>query len=189
MLSKLWIKLALAFVFVALVGVVLVAILANRATSVGFQRYLQTDESAQLQELQDDLSAFYAQQGGWDGTNTVLRRSGIGPEASGGGYFLRVVDSDQQVIGSRGGQGRPVEEYEIELPIVVNGQQVGTLLATEAGRGGHAGEQYLDSVNQAIVTAGIAAIIIALFLGIFLAQRLTQTAAPAYDGRTSGRGG
>ena len=174
MLSKLWIKLALAFVFVALVGVALVAILANRATSVGFQRYLQTGESDQLRELQDDLSAFYAQQGSWQGVNTVLRRSGIGPEASGGGYFLRVVDNDEQVVGSRGGQGRPMEEYEVELPVVVNSRQVGTLLATEAGRGGHAGEQYLDSVNQAIVTAGIAAIIVALFLGIFLAHRLTQ---------------
>lgn len=165
---------ALAFVFVALVGVALVAILANRATSVGFQRYLQTGESDQLRELQDDLSAFFAQQGSWQGANTVLRRSGIGPETSGGGYFLRVVDNDKQIVGSRGGQGRPMEEYEVELPIVVNGRQVGSLLATEAGRGGHAGEQYLDSVNQAIVTAGIAAIIVALFLGIFLAQRLTK---------------
>ena len=174
MLSRLWVKLALAFVFVALIGVVMVAILANRATSVGFQRYLQTGEVDQLRGLQADLSAFYAQQGTWDGTNTVLRRSGIGPEAGGGGYFLRVIDADNQVVGARGGQGRPGDEFEIELPILIDGQRVGTLLATEAGRGSRAGEQYLDSVNQAISAAGIAAIIIALFLGIFLAQRLTK---------------
>ena len=57
MLSRLWVKLALAFVFVALIGVVLVAILANRATSVGFQQYLQTGDTVQLRDLQDDLSA------------------------------------------------------------------------------------------------------------------------------------
>jgi two-component system sensor histidine kinase BaeS len=174
MLSRLWVKLALAFVFVALVGVVLVAILANRATSVGFQQYLQTGEIGQLQDLQDNLSAFFAQQNTWDGTNTVLRRSGIGPETSGGGYFLRVINADNQTVGARGGQGRPLEDYDINLPIVVNGRQVGTLLATEAGRAGHAGEQYLDSVNQAILTAGIAAIIIALILGVLLAQGLTR---------------
>lgn len=174
MLSRLWVKLALAFVFVALVGVVLVAILANRATSVGFQRYLQIGETDQLLDLQDDLSAFFAQQGAWDGANTVLRRSGIGPESNGGGYFLRVIDADGQVVGSRGGQGRPMNEYDIELPILVNGQRVGSLLATEAGQGGRAAEQYLSSVNQAIVYAGITAIIIALLLGIVLAQRLTR---------------
>ena len=174
MLSRLWVKLALAFVFVALVGVVLVAILANRATSVGFQQYLQTGETGQLQDLQDNLSAFYAQQGTWEGTNTVLRRSGIGPETSGGGYFLRVIDANEQIVGARGGQGRAMNEFDIELPILVNGQRVGSLLATEASQGGHAGEQYLSSVNQAIIYAGIAAIIIALLLGIVLAQRLTR---------------
>ena len=174
MLSRLWVKLALAFVFVALVGVVLVAILANRATSVGFQRYLQIGETDQLQDLQDELGAFYAQQDSWEGTNSVLRRSGIGPESGGGGYFLRVIDASGEVVGARGGQGRPGTEFDIELPILLNGQQVGTLLATEAGQGGRAGEQYLASVNQAIVTAGLAAIIIALFLGIVLAQRLTR---------------
>jgi signal transduction histidine kinase len=60
------------------------------------------------------------------------------------------------------------------LPLMVDGGQVGTLLATEAGRGSRAAEQYLDSVNQAIVLAGIAAIFIALLLGIVLAQRLTR---------------
>jgi len=174
MLSRLWVKLVLAFVFVALAGVVLVAILANRATSVGFQQYLQTGESGQLQDLQDALSAFYAQSGGWEGTNTVLRRSGIGPEASGGGYFLRVIDANDQVVGARGGQGRATNEFDIALPILVNGQRVGTLLAIESGQGGHAGDQYLTSVNQAIVYAGLAAIITALALGIVLAQRLTR---------------
>ena len=174
MRSRLWVKLALAFVFVALIGVVLVAILANRATSLGFQRYLATGEIDRLHQLQAELGAFYAQQGSWEGTNAVLRRSGIGPETSGGGYFLRVVDGDKEVVGARGGQGRPGNEFVIELPILVDGQQVGKLLATEAGRGSRAAEQYLESVNQAIIYAGMAAIIIALILGIVLAQRLTR---------------
>lgn len=174
MFSRLWVKLALAFVFVALIGVVLVAILANRATAVGFQQFLETGETSQLADLQQDLGAYFEQQGNWDGTNTILRRSGIGPEASGGGYFLRVIDSNNQVVGARGGQGRPSNEFSIQLPIVVDGQQVGTLLAAEAGRGGRAGEQYLASVNQAILYAGIGAIVVALILGILLAQGLTR---------------
>jgi len=174
MYSKLWVKLTLAFVFVALVGVVLVAILANRATSVGFQRFLQTGETDQLQGLQESLSTYYNQQGSWEGTNNILRRSGIGPEASGGGYFLRVIDANEQTVAARGGLGRSFDEFEIELPILVNGQQVGTLLASQAGQGGRAGEQYLSLVNQVIIGAGITAIVIALLLSIVLAQRLTR---------------
>lgn len=172
--SRLWVKLTLAFVFVALVGVILVAILANRATSVAFQRYLRTDESDQILSLAEDLSSFYSQQQTWNGANNVLRRSGIGPETGSGGYFLRVTDTNGELVAARGGQGRAINEFDLELPILVNGQHVGTLMATQAGQGGRAGEQYLASVNQAIIWSGIAAIIIALLLGIVLAQHLTR---------------
>lgn len=138
--SRLWVKLTLAFVFVALVGVILVAILANRATSVAFQRYLRTDESDQILSLAEDLSSFYSQQQTWDGANNVLRRSGIGPETGSGGYFLRVTDTNGELVAARGGQGRAINEFDLELPILVNGQHVGTLMATQAGQGGRAGE-------------------------------------------------
>lgn len=172
--SRLWVKLTLAFVFVALIGVFLVAILANRATALGFQRYLNSGETDQFLGLQEDLSSFFSQQQSWSGANTVLRRSGIGPETGSGGYFLRVIDANGEVVAARGGQGRSANEFDFELPILLNGQRVGTLLVSQAGQGGRAGEQYLDSVNQAIVWSGIAAITIALLLGIILAQHLTR---------------
>ncbi len=174
MFSRLWAKLAVAFVFVALIGIVLVAILANRATAVGFEQYLQTGTSDRLQELAHELGSFYEQEGAWTSGNSILRRSDAGPDASGGGYFLRVLDGNGQIVGSRGGQGRSVIDFEIVLPILAEGRQVGTLLATQAGQGGRAGQQYLASVNRAILWAGLAAVVIALFLGIFLAQRFTQ---------------
>mgnify|MGYP000048899596 CR=1 FL=1 len=55
--TSLWSRLTVAFVFVALIGVTLVAVLANRATSVGFQRYLQAGEIASFGDLQQDLAA------------------------------------------------------------------------------------------------------------------------------------
>jgi len=172
-------KLTLAFVLVALIAVGLVAVLANRATAVGFQRYLESGESAQWQALSQQLGAFYAAEGGWEGANTILRDSSLGPET--GGYFLRVVDENGEVVASRGGggQGRnsPAFTPEITQPITVNGREVGTLLAVpagQAGQGNRAGEQYLTSVNQAILVAGLVAIVLALLLGIALAQRLTR---------------
>lgn len=173
MRTKLWVKLTAAFVFVALVGVVLVAYGANRATAVSFQRFLQADENSQLQNLQTNLAAFYAAQASWDGVNQVLRDSGLGPES--GGYFLRVTDKNGQQVGVRGGQGRDQAEFDFSLPIIVAGLEVGRLWANPTGGGvGRAGEQFLMAVNQAIVWAGLVALAFALILGLFLAQRLTR---------------
>lgn len=172
--TKLWPRVTIAFLFVALVGVALVAVLANRAASIGFARYLQTGELNTLQELQNDLGSFYAAQGDWSGANNLLRQSSAGPQGSGEGYFLRVLDSDGQVVAARGGQSRSVTDFDLELPLTANGQQVGSLLALSAGGSGRAGEQYLSAVNQAIIWAGLVAIVIALFLGLLLARRLTR---------------
>jgi len=173
--SSLWSRLTVAFVFVALIGVILVAVLANRAASLGFQRYLQAGEIASFGDLQVSLANYYVMQGDWTGVNTVLRDSGIGQQG-GGGYFLRVLDAGGQVVGRRGGQSRSEAEFDLRLPIMVGETQVGTLLAEPAGGAGsgHAGEQYLASVNQAILLSGLVAIFIALFLGLILARRITR---------------
>jgi signal transduction histidine kinase len=173
--ASLWSRLTIAFVSIALIGVTLVAVLANRAASVGFERYLAADEIASLGKLQDDLGRFYAAQGAWDGVNNILRESGVGPQGGGGGYFLRILDSSGNVVAGRGGQSRTVTEFDVQLPIMANGRQVGSLLAEPAGGGGaRAGEQYLSSVNQAILWSGLIAIVIALFLGLLLARRITR---------------
>jgi two-component system sensor histidine kinase BaeS len=173
--SSLWSRLTIAFVFVALIGVLLVALLANRATSIGFQRYLQAGEIDSFDNLQQELAAFYSAQGDWNGVNNVLRDSGVGPQGGGGGYFLRVLDANGEVVGRRGGQARSMTEFDVQLPIRVNGTQVGTLLAEPAGGGGgRAAEQYLASVNQAILLSGLVAILVALFLGLLLARRITR---------------
>jgi two-component system OmpR family sensor kinase/two-component system sensor histidine kinase BaeS len=173
-------KFTFAFVLVAVVAVGLVAVLANRATAVGFQQYLAAGETDQLEQVSSQLAAFYQQEGGWNGVNAVLRDSGLGPDPAGGGYFVRIIDAAGNDVGGRGGgsgQGRNAPDFEpdISLPILVDGEQVGTLLVAQSGAGGsRAGEQYLAQVNQAILWAGGIAILLALVLGIFLARRLTR---------------
>jgi len=173
------IKLTLAFVLVAVVAVGLVAVLANRATAVGFEQYLAAGETTQLEQASSQLASFYQQQGDWNGINAVLRDSGIGPDPAGGGYFVRVLDAAGNDVGGRGGgsgQGRGVSDFEPEvtIPILLDGKQVGTLVAAKSGSGSRAGEQYLAQVNQAILIAGMIAVFLALVIGIFLARRLTQ---------------
>ena len=62
---SLFFRLTTAFLLVALVGVAVVAILANRATTNGFNRFLMTGESATWTILQAQLGELYAQTGDW----------------------------------------------------------------------------------------------------------------------------
>lgn len=179
---SLWFKLTAAFLLVALVGVLVVAVLANRATSTGFLRFLDEGRASELARLQVDLGNYYVAGGGnWTGVESLLRDyrqgQGAGQGGSGGGMMV-LLDGEGQVVASIGGGNSPrAREIDPEegLPIVVNDQQVATLIAEEAGlTGGRAGEQFLAGVNQALLLAGLVAVVLALVLGGLLARSLTR---------------
>ena len=172
----LWFRLTAAFLLVAVVGIVVVAVLANRATTAGFQAFLSQDQADQWTGLQDELARFYEQQGNWNGVNSILIST---PQGRGqGGASLVLLDEFGETAATAGGQrNRPasLSDAHVLLPIEVNGRLVGTLLVKEpGGQGNRAGEQYLNNVNQAIWFGGLAAVAVALLLGIWLARRLTQ---------------
>lgn len=176
----LWFKLTAAFLLVATVGVITVAILANRATAAGFRHYLREDLASQWADLQGQLARYYQRQGNWDGVESLLIAPGPGRGQGGGSLVL--LDEDDQVVALAGGRRNSpatVGEADFSLPILVDGQNVGTLLVKQPGSGGSgggagAGEQFLVQVNKAIWWGGLAAVLLALFLGLFLARRLTQ---------------
>ncbi|HFQ92414.1 MAG TPA: hypothetical protein ENK32_00260, partial [Anaerolineae bacterium] len=166
---KLWFKLTAAFLLVAVVGVIVVAVLANRATAVGFTHYLNADRAAQWADLQAELSRYYEQNGRWDGVEDLLRavRPGRGMGQGQGGMSLALLDESGQTVASAGRRGE--DAASVELPIMVDGRTVGTLLIVEpGGQGSRAAQQFLDDVNRAIWLGGLAAVLMALFLGLFL---------------------
>lgn len=172
----LWFKLTAAFLLVAAAGVIIVAILANRATTVGFRHYLNQDVANQWADLQDQLTRYYGRQGNWEGVESLLVAAGPGRGQGGGSLVL--LAGDGQVVALAGGRRNyptSAAEADVNLPILVDGQQAGTLLVRQpGGAGGGAGEQFLVQVNNAIWWGGLAAVLLALFLGVFLARRLTQ---------------
>ena len=177
-MNKLWFKLTAAFFLVAILVVVVIGVMANRVTSVGFQRFLDEDQADQAASLVDDLAVYYGANGGWAGAEVVLRSYLPGRGAGGGGSTLIVVDNSGQIVASSGGgRGRARVETGSEnvLPIEVRGQQVGGLIIDEPGMmGGRAAEQYLDGVNQALLLSALAALVLALVLGAILARSLTR---------------
>ena len=173
----LWFRITASFLLVAVVGIVVVAALANQATTVGFQTFLSEDQAAQWRGLQTQLTQFYEQQRSWDGVDTILNDAQPG-RGQGGGTSLVLLDEFGDQIAIAGGQrGNPasVSDADLQLEIEGNGRIVATLLIREpGGQGSRAGEQYLETVNQAIWLGGVAAIVVALLLGVLLAGRLTQ---------------
>ncbi|MFO7663545.1 MAG: ATP-binding protein [Chloroflexota bacterium] len=175
---RLLFRLTTAFLLVALVGVLVVALLTNRATTTGFRRFLDAGAGSVWTGLQTDLGTLYARQGNWDGAADMLAEavnSGRGP----GSTMLSLVDPGGQVIAAssprRGqGQGGGQSAGALQLPVETNGQTVATLIVHSPGQGGsRAAEAFLEEVNRAIWWGGVIAIALALALGAWLAYRLT----------------
>jgi signal transduction histidine kinase len=178
MLNKLWFRLTIAFLLVAIIAIAVVAFLANRATNAGFSRFLQEENSAQVDQLQSELADYYQEQGSWNGAELLLRemRSGLG---SGVGLILLDENGESVAVAGSSGRGNRPRSTDLSggLPIQVGGLEVGTLIVegppgqTMSGR---AGQQFLEEVNQAILLAGLIAVVLALILGVVLARGLTR---------------
>jgi signal transduction histidine kinase len=172
---RLWFRLTTAFLLVALAGVAVVALLANRATTTGFNRFLLAEEGTTWSDLTVRLGDSYARTGDWSEAEAILS-SVVGPGRGGGGIQLTLVDNAGQTIatsGMRRGQGQGVEPQP--LPVIAGGETVATLFVSAPGMGNsRAAEQYLTEVNQAIWLGGLAAVVLALLLGAWLAYRLTR---------------
>jgi signal transduction histidine kinase len=180
-MNRLWFKLTAASFLVAILVVLTIAVVANRATNVGFQRFLNEDQADQAAALVEDLASYYRTRGGWAGVDVILQSYRPGRGAGGGGSTLIVVDNSGQVVVSTGGgrgRGSPEVDLTDAQPIEVRGQQVGGLIIDQPGMMiGRAAEQYLDSVNQALLYTAFVALVLALIFGAFLARSLTRPLA------------
>ncbi len=180
MLNRLWFRLTIAFLLVAVAGVSVVAFLANRATNASFSRFLEEESLGQVAMLRDELAAYYQDQGGWSGVETVLRDYRL---TMGSGVGLILLDADGQMIAAAGGGrgNRPrTTDLSDSLIIQVDGREVGQLIIEGPpgqAMAGRAGQQFLAEVYQAILLAGLIAVALALILGVVLARGLTRPLA------------
>ena len=175
---RLWFRLTTAFLLVALVGVAVVALLANRATTTGFNRFLLAEEGSAWSNLATQLGESYTRTEGWSEAEAILA-SVVGPGRGGGGVQLTVLDLTGATVATAGvrrgqmGQGQGPEPQP--LPVDAGGETVGTLLVAAPGMGNsRAAEQFLAEVNRAIWWGGLVAVLLAIALGGWLAYRLTR---------------
>jgi signal transduction histidine kinase len=189
--SLVW-KLALAFLLVAATTAVLLAV-SIRITSSNQLSQLIIDQ--QLSGMQDLLTNYYAANGSWDGietewtalqaqTSTPGNNPPMGRNMRGNfrdrrtlfgladaqGVVLVAVDNDAPP-----GTHLSLNELNDGTPLIVNGQQVGTILITPLMPGLNPEESlFLEHTTQSLLLAGLGALLVALVMGIFLSRSLTK---------------
>ena len=191
---RLWLKLLAGFILVAVVAVGLVAVLANRVTTRQFEIYISQGRQVRAERLAPAFAAYYAQTGSWAGVDAWMasletatpaeqgqgqgqgqRRGRIGSAAA---DRLVLADAEGRVLADTGGElaGQRLSEAELALgtPIEVAGQLVGILLVP-SGDAVHPSleGEFLRRVNDSLLLAGLAAVAVALVLGLWLARQLT----------------
>jgi signal transduction histidine kinase len=176
--SLFW-KLMAAFAVVILIGIGGALVLAGRVTEVEFRRYAGGENRWQV--TASELADYYAAHGSWDGVAEVLSRGRGRGQGQGGGPPARLADAEGRIVFDQGGDsvGQMVGSAELAagLPIVVDGERVGTLLPPVAGELTEEQETFLHRLVIAFTTSGIAALAVALVLGALLVRTITRPLA------------
>jgi signal transduction histidine kinase len=190
-MRSLWQKQLLAFLIVSLLGVGLVAVLANQAIGSAFGSYVQRGASARARLLQVALADYYAQTGTWQGVEPLLATGGseapglgrglgrnpLAPRAGLAAGSPTLADANGVVIvgGDVGGTGQQLRASALAstLPIQVGERTVGYLLIGGQAAYSALEQEYLTAVNRAIALAGLVAVLAAVGLSLFLSLRLT----------------
>jgi two-component system OmpR family sensor kinase/two-component system sensor histidine kinase BaeS len=186
-LNRLWIKLTLAFVAVAVLAVAIVAVVVLRATGNEFRRYVVRSNMMLSPIAIESLAAYYTAFGTWEGVEPLLLEIGpgqgmgqmMGGRGRGSGFRLVLAGADGRVVaypsGELLGQALSSDLLAHGVPIETAGQQAGTLLtlATAELVLDDPGQAFLDAVRRALLWAAAAAVALALFSGLLVSRRLT----------------
>ncbi len=204
-MRSLWVKLMGAFALVIVVGLAVVTVLANRAAVSQFHVYISRGGQLRAQRLAPLFANYYAGNKSWQGVEDLLQapgdegpmdrgmrgmmghgRRGMNEERESPwmwgmmGDHLILVDAQGTVVADSAGElaGGQISEEDRRngAPIIVNDEQVGTLLVAlfASNEGRTLEDQFLQSVNYSILLAGLAAGLIALVLGFLLFRQITS---------------
>lgn len=193
MTKSLLVRLMAAFAFVILISVAIIYAIANLATSNELQGYMFRGQMAAADEIANDLAAYYAARGNWQGVDRYFAQqfeSGMGAMMGGGwrtgmgpgmmlGAEVLVADQSGTVIAAldsaRVGQKLSGAALAGGTPIQVKGQRVGALVGGSPMPSVLDAQQqdFLQRVNFSILLAGIIAGLVALLLGGGLFYQIT----------------
>jgi signal transduction histidine kinase len=180
-MNRLWLRLTLAFVFVALVSILLVSVLVEVSADQAFRHYVERQNVVAQSGLLDDLALFYQRSGGnWNGVAEVftdrLKGNGHGQQRARPGLLL--IDSRGTIVyderGLRVGGTLTANEQANALPVVVNGETVGSLVVAAPGNANMtpAAQQFLDQLRSILLIVALAVGSLSVLLGLIISRIL-----------------
>ena len=185
-------RLMAAFALVILAVVVIIFVVANQTTTSEFRSYMFRGGMSQADQVANELAAYYAARGSWQGVDGfIASASGMGQMMGGGqgrgrgfgammsGGNISIADANGVIVASLDGSGvgqmAPSAQLARGTAIVANGQTVGTLIDQSAAASvfDAAQQDFLARVNLSILFAGVAAGLIAIVVGFVLFRQIT----------------
>lgn len=182
-INRLWQKLALSFVAVAVAVTLVAFFLVNLAFDQRFQSYIQERREITKQRIIQTLELVYARDGGWSRETAIM----LPHWAVMSGVKLKIVAQTGQVVASTpsnltdavtGLQAFQEKGAETsQLAIVVNQVKVGTAYITPiGGQNGIPSEDlsFRQSINTLLLFGGLAAIAASFLISYILSIRLSS---------------
>ncbi|MFN2136186.1 MAG: ATP-binding protein [Candidatus Promineifilaceae bacterium] len=178
-------KLTLAFLIVGIAGALLVAVFMGRQTQRAFDRFVL---GSYQRDIIERLAAYYDAYGSWDAITGSSPPRLTSPRFEGNHQgevrdLFTVANAQGQVIlsGHDYALGYELSENEMAraVPVEVNGSEVGwVLFAQQPERvgtvAGSLEANFLESMRSALIWGGLAATLVALILGAFLARTISH---------------
>lgn len=181
-------RLALTLALTGLGAALLTALLVNVAFQGRFDSFVQQQQQGREDQLLAVVTATYTDAGGWD----EQALAALAPAAVMSGAEVSVYDNQERLVFSTAdsSMGADMGQQHREmmgvaqlgqprrLPVVVDGQQVGTLEVAVPQGDLPSGEQgFLDSVNLLLIGGAALAGLVAVAIGVLLARRATRPVA------------
>jgi two-component system, OmpR family, sensor kinase len=192
-MNRLWVRLTLAFVVVAVIGIGLASLLANLAIDNEFRSFVgRSEANSQNIDLAAKLVAYYAEHQTWTDIGTILtppqpasrpggfQPGGPQPDRFGPPLALIVTDASYQIVFDserrRMGDALSQPERAAATPLQAQGQTIGYLVFTPGPIATlrPSEQNFVDQVRQSLVVAAVLASLIGAVLGLAFSRTLTR---------------
>lgn len=187
------IKLTVSFLMIALFSLAIVGLFANLIFGNQFEGYATNRLNTQISETVNEVTALYSRSNSWD----TLSLDEAGMNLLTEGLILRVADAQGDIVWDAqkhnngmcmqilSNMAQNMETYnanfkggyeEQSFPAVVNSQTVGTITVGYYGPFyfDDADLQFLTGLNNLLLAAGVVSLVACVFLGAWLARRLSK---------------
>lgn len=190
-MNRLWVRLTIAFVVVAVFGIGVAAVVASLSIDREFRTFVaQSELDLQNSGLPQELVAYFEQHQSWQGVADTVsqvgrkvfpdRRPG-GPDRNGPGRLeLLVADANGQIVFDthqrRVGDQLTADERQAATGLTSENQTIGYMVLTPGPIGNllPPEQAFMDRVRNTLLLTGLIATVIGAGLGLAFSRTLTR---------------